>query len=111
MRIEDEFGPYVSFRRISFANQRCLFTFVKLSRRLGEGYYTIVRFAAMIILGCIAFVFYKEEKIPLCIVAGSLALLFQPFIKITLDKVTWNIVDVLVAIGLVFLWYKKKEQL
>lgn len=74
------------------------------------GYYTLVRFASMIILGCMAFVFYKEEKKPLCIVAGSLALLFQPFIKITLDKVTWNIVDVLVAIGLVFLWYKKKEQ-
>ena len=74
------------------------------------GYYTLVRFASMVILGCMAFVFHKEGKMPLCIVAGSLALLFQPFIKITLDKVTWNIVDVLVAIALIFLWYKNKEQ-
>ena len=74
------------------------------------GYYTLVRFASMIILGYMAFIFHKEGKMPLCIIAGSLALLFQPFIKITLDKVTWNIVDVIVAIALVLLWYKNKVQ-
>ena len=56
-----------------------------------------------------AYMFYKEEKMPLCVVAGSLALLFQPFFKIVLDKTLWNVVDVIVAIALVFLWYKNKE--
>jgi accessory gene regulator protein AgrB len=74
------------------------------------GYYTLIRFASMIILGCMAFEFHKEGKIPLCIIAGSLALLFQPFVKITLDKITWNVIDVLVAIALILLWYKNKEQ-
>ncbi len=73
------------------------------------GYYTLVRFAAMIILGCMAYGFYKEEKQALCIIAGSLALLFQPLIKITLDRITWNIVDVLLAISLVALWYKNEK--
>ena len=73
------------------------------------GYYTLVRFASMIIFGCMAFVFYKEEKKTLCVIAGSLVLLFQPFIKVTLDKVTWNIVDVIVAIALVLLWHKNKK--
>lgn len=72
------------------------------------GYYTLVRFAAMIVLGCMAYGFYKEEKQTLCIIAGLLALLFQPLFKITLDRMTWNIVDVLLAIALVVLWHKNR---
>lgn len=73
------------------------------------GYYTLVRFAAMIIFGCMAVLFYRDEKIPLCVLAGSLALLFQPFFKIVLGRAIWNVVDVIVAIALVLLWYKKKK--
>ncbi|MBE6255202.1 MAG: hypothetical protein E7105_06785 [Prevotella sp.] len=74
------------------------------------GYYTLVRFVAMIIFGCMAFNFYKNEEIPLCIIAGSLAMLFQPLFKIALGRTMWNIVDVIVAIALVLLWYKNKKQ-
>ena len=66
-------------------------------------YYTLVRFVAMIILGCMAFNFYKNEKIPLCVITGSLALLFQPFFKIVLGRTLWNVVDIVVAILLVFI--------
>ena len=71
------------------------------------GYYTLVRFAAMVIFGCMAFCFYKDEKIPLCVIAGSLSLLFQPFFKIVLGRTMWNVIDVIVAIALVLLWYIK----
>lgn len=74
------------------------------------GYYTLVRFASMIIFGCMAYVFYKEEKMPFCIIAGSLALLFQPFVKVVLGRAIWNIVDVIVAIALVVLWYKNRKK-
>lgn len=42
---------------------------------------------------------------------GALALLFQPFIKIALGRLIWNIVDVVVAVGLVvlFIWEYKKR--
>jgi len=73
------------------------------------GYYTLVRFAAMIIFACMAFHFYEKEKIPLCVVAASLALLFQPFLKISLGRAMWNVVDVVVAAALFFLWYKTKN--
>lgn len=73
------------------------------------GYYTLVRFAAMIIFGCMAFCFFKEKEIPLCVIAGSLALLFQPFFKIVLGRTLWNVIDVIVAIALVLLWYKNKN--
>ena len=74
------------------------------------GYYTLVRFAAMAFLGCLAYGFYKDEKIPLCIIACSLVLLFQPFFKIVLGRTIWNIVDVVVAIALLLLWYKNKKK-
>ena len=72
------------------------------------GYYTLVRFAAMVVFGCMAFNFYKEERILLCVLAGSLALLFQPFFKLVLGRTIWNVVDVVVAILLVLLWAKNK---
>lgn len=73
------------------------------------GYYILVRFSAMIIFGCMAYCFYKDEKIPLCVTAALLALLFQPFFKIALGRTMWNVVDVIVAIALVLLWLKNKK--
>ena len=73
------------------------------------GYYTLVRFVAMIIFGCMAFNFYKNENISLCVIASSLSLLFQPFFKIVLGRTMWNVIDVIVAIVLVALWYKNKQ--
>lgn len=71
------------------------------------GYYTLVRFATMIVMGIMAFVLYDEKRLPLAIVAGSIALLFQPIVKIVLDRTTWNILDVVVAILLVIIWLKE----
>lgn len=73
------------------------------------GYYTLIRFASMVVFVCMAVSFYKEQKITLCIIAASLALLFQPFFKIVLDRTTWNVVDVIVALALVILWLSEKN--
>jgi len=37
---------------------------------------------------------------------GALALLFQPFYKIALGRAVWNVVDVVVAAGLLYLVVK-----
>ena len=76
---------------------------------LPYGYYTLVRFAAMIVFGCMAFNFYKEGRLPLCVVAASLALLFQPIFKLALGRAMWNVVDVLVAVALIVLWYTHRK--
>ena len=73
-------------------------------------YYALVRFASMIIFGCMAFNFYKNGKMQFCVIAGSLVLLFQPFFKIVLGRTLWNVIDVVVAIVLMILWYKNKRQ-
>ncbi len=75
------------------------------------GYYTLVRFVSMILFGCMAYSFYKEEKIPLCILFVALALLFQPFIKVALGRTMWNVIDVILAVALALLWYYNSKHI
>ena len=74
------------------------------------GYFMLVRFVAMVAFGVMAFKYYQEKKEKLAWVLGLLALLFQPFAKIALGRLIWNIVDVIVAIGFVVLFFVEKEK-
>ncbi len=64
------------------------------------GYYQFVRFAAAAFFGYAAYQENEEGKKELVVVFVILALLFQPFFKIALGRTLWNIVDVIVGIGL-----------
>ena len=44
------------------------------------------------------------------IIYGALALLFQPFFKIALGRELWNIVDVIVGIGLIISLFVDKKK-
>jgi len=72
------------------------------------GYYQFVRF-----ISAIAFVYFAyEDKTnggKLFVVYIVLAVLFQPFIKFTLGRVLWNVVDVIVAVGLIVTIFRNKE--
>lgn len=92
------------------------------------GYYQLVRFIAMTVFGVLAWLFYatrntpglcapeeqkgyiKDDsttilsKVSMAIVWGALALLFQPFFKIALGRIAWNVVDVIVAGMLIIMW-------
>jgi hypothetical protein len=64
------------------------------------GYFQLVRFLA---LACFVFLAYKaneEDKSEQVFIYIALALLFQPFYKIALGRELWNIVDVVVGVGL-----------
>lgn len=74
------------------------------------GYYQLVRFVAMVVFGVMAYKYYEEKKNELAITFGALALLFQPFVKVALGRTMWNVVDVVVAIGLIVLYYKARNQ-
>jgi hypothetical protein len=65
------------------------------------GYYQFVRFVALI-----GFVFLAYQANQHCrktemIIYISLALLFQPLFKVSLGRQLWNVVDIVVAIGLI----------
>jgi len=73
------------------------------------GYYGIVRVVAMLSFAYLAFKKYQSEQQGLMIVFVGLAILFQPIVKIPLGRTLWNIVDVVVAIGLVLLCLKERN--
>ena len=64
-------------------------------------YYQFVRFAAMVGFAYLAYSANEQSNRNEVFVYIVLALLFQPFIKIALGRIIWNIVDVIVSIGLV----------
>ena len=72
------------------------------------GYYQLVRFIAMIGFGYLAYDANQSKRETEFIIYLGLAILFQPLIKIPLGRGLWNIVDVVVAIGL-FLSAKKNN--
>lgn len=72
------------------------------------GYYTLVRFVSMVVFAVMAFVYFSEENKTLGVVFSALALLFQPLVKISLGKGVWNVVDVLVAVLLLVIIFKKE---
>lgn len=66
------------------------------------GFYQLVRFAATCAFGYLAYDSFKGKEDGKGFIFAALALLFQPFFKIALDRTMWNVVDVLVAIMLFY---------
>lgn len=78
---------------------------------LPYGFYTVIRLAVAVVAACWAYVFYSRRKTALAIVSASVALLFQPFLKIALDRLTWNIIDVILAGLIVFTVFSLNKDL
>ena len=73
------------------------------------GYYEFVRFAGLVGFAILAFQANEEGKKGESVLYGALALLFQPFFKIALGREIWNIVDVVVGIGLILSVFKRRD--
>jgi len=74
------------------------------------GFYQFVRFAGLIGFAIIAYQSNQQGRQTEMIIYGGLALLFQPFYKVAFGRELWNIVDVVVGIGLNFNIYETKEK-
>jgi hypothetical protein len=80
--------------------------------KLPYGYYEFVRFCALIGFAILAYTANENGAKIETIIFIALAILFQPLLKIALGRSLWNIVDVLVGVGLLLstiLPYKTKE--
>ena len=74
------------------------------------GYYQFVRFAGLIGFAILAYQANQQGRQTEMIIYGGLALLFQPFFRIALGREIWNLVDVVVGIGLLIsILMKPKE--
>lgn len=65
------------------------------------GYYQLVRFAGLVGFIILAYKAQEQKQQTEVIIYIGLALLFQPFVKIALGRTIWNIIDVLVGVGLI----------
>jgi len=78
--------------------------------KMPYGYYQFVRCFAMSSFIFLAFdILKKDGRSALFFIYLFLALLFQPFIKIALGRFIWNLVDVAVALWLLFSLRKRTE--
>ena len=75
------------------------------------GYYQFVRFASMIGFAYLAFLANKQNNKNEVFIYIGLALLFQPFLKIALGRLIWNIVDLIVGISLIISLFQKKSKI
>lgn len=73
------------------------------------GFYTLVRFLALVGFGLLAYHAYGTKQTKMAITYGVLAVLFQPFFKLTLGRDVWMGVDIAVAVFLVIVMVKNKE--
>jgi hypothetical protein len=74
------------------------------------GYYQFVRFAGLIGFAILAYTANDKDRQTEMIIYGGLALLFQPFFKNALGREMWNIVDVVVGIGLLISIFMKPKE-
>lgn len=65
------------------------------------GYYQLIRFIAMISFSILAYNSNIKGNHKEVIIFISLAILFQPLIKIALGRQIWNVVDLVVGVGLI----------
>ena len=65
------------------------------------GYYQLVRFLALVGFAYLAYHSYQQENKVETFIYVALALLFQPLFKIALGRDLWNIIDVVVGVGLI----------
>ncbi len=77
------------------------------------GYFQFVRFSGLIGFSILAYQENQQGRQTEMIIYSGLALLFQPFFKIALGREIWNIVDVVVGVGLlisIFIKLKKSPR-
>ena len=62
------------------------------------GYYILIRYISAIAFGVMAYDYYYQKQKKMYVITLSLALLFQPLIKLPLGRDIWNFVDIVTAI-------------
>ena len=75
------------------------------------GFYQLVRYLAAFGFGYLAFKSNTVKDEMSMIIFIALCILFQPFFKIAFGRTLWNIVDVVVGLGLILSVFKSYKTL
>ena len=71
-------------------------------------YFQLVRFGALIGFGILAFKANENNNQTEMVIYVALAILFQPIFKIAIGRDLWNVIDVIVGVGLLITIFKDK---
>ncbi len=77
---------------------------------LPYGYFQFVRFAGLVGFALLAYQANQHGKQTEMFIYIGLAILFQPLLKISLGRQVWNVVDVVVGIGLLISIFMKPKK-
>ena len=77
------------------------FLFLALIDGWPYGFFTLLRFAVFAISAYIAWMSYEAKKEKWVWIFGFLAVLFNPFIVIHLNRETWSVIDLIVGIFMI----------
>ncbi len=69
--------------------------------KMPYGYYQFVRLGSVVGFAVLAYDAFINKQIVFVIAFVALAILFQPFAKIIIQRDTWKIIDVIVAMFLI----------
>jgi hypothetical protein len=70
------------------------------------GYFQFVRLSGALLFAYFALIANKEGSEGLKILYIALAILFQPFFKISFEREVWNLIDVVVGVFLLYSAYR-----
>ena len=74
------------------------------------GYFQLVRFLALFGFGCLALEANNRNSDVEMYLFIALAVMFQPFFKISFGRFIWNVIDVIVAVGLVLSLFNSQDK-
>lgn len=71
------------------------------------GYYMLVRFVCTFVFGYFAYNYFNKQNSTLALTFLVSAVIFQPFYKFVLGRAGWNLIDIVMAGILLYLYYKE----
>lgn len=77
------------------------FLFLALFDGWPYGFFTLLRFVVFAITAYIAWISYEQKKEKWVWVFGFLAVLFNPFIPIYLNRELWSIIDLIMGVFMI----------
>jgi len=77
------------------------FLFLALFNSWPYGFFTLLRFVVFAVTAYIAWMAFKQQKEKWVWIFGFLAVLFNPFIVIHLNRGLWNFIDVIVGVFMI----------
>lgn len=75
---------------------------------LPYGLYILFRLVIAVIAGIWAYRAYMAGRVTEAVIAGVVALVFQPFFKLMLGRLLWCVVDVILIVFLILIFMRKR---